>query len=55
MRTGIFLDSLTVDTKLVLVNAIYFKSPWKYPFPARSTNKAAFYVGNYSSIKEIQF
>ena len=29
----------------MLVNAIYFKSPWKYPFESRNTKRANFYVG----------
>lgn len=38
------LDDLSVDTKLVLVNAIYFKSPWKHPFKPEHTQKAPFYL-----------
>ena len=38
-------DSFNSDTTLVLVNAIYFKSPWKYPFESRNTKRANFYVG----------
>lgn len=41
---GFFPDSFSADTKLVLVNAIYFKSPWKYPFEPERTRKAPFYM-----------
>ena len=38
LTTGSFSSS----TKMVLVNAIYFKSPWKYPFEAQKTQKSQF-------------
>jgi serpin B len=35
---------LTVDTRLVLTNAIYFKAAWAEPFPEKSTVKGDFHV-----------
>ena len=39
-------DSFSSDTKMVLVNAIYFKCPWKYPFEINYTTKAQFKLTN---------
>ena len=39
-------DSFNNETQLVLVNAIYFKSPWKYPFEVENTRKAWFNGNN---------
>jgi serpin B len=36
--------ALTVDTRVVLVNAVYLKAPWEHPF-APSTGSAPFHVG----------
>ena len=41
---GIITESLSDDTKLVLVNAIFFKAGWKKPFDSNQTRKAPFYV-----------
>ena len=35
--------SLNSDTRLVLVNAIYFKAAWAYPFPEKETKNDFFY------------
>lgn len=35
---------LSPDTKLILVNAVYFKSVWQFPFNKRATAKNAFYT-----------
>jgi len=43
--------SLNPDTRLVLVNAIYFKGTWELPFKPDQTKDAPFYV---SPDKEIQ-
>ena len=40
-------DSFDADTKLVMVNAIYFKSPWKFPFDAEDTGRAPFYTSRH--------
>ncbi|XP_072019781.1 leukocyte elastase inhibitor-like [Amphiura filiformis] len=41
---------LTKDTRLVLVNAIYFKAEWLYPFPKHTTQEQPFHL---SSSKKI--
>jgi serpin B len=40
---------LDTDTRLVLANAIYLKSAWRYPFPERATSDAPFYPGGDAS------
>jgi len=48
----LFKSSITSDTVLVLVNAIYFKGLWKYPFDQKNTVKGDFYnMGNNNPIK----
>ena len=37
-------ESLTADTVLVLVNAIYFKADWKYQFDKTKTEEKDFYL-----------
>lgn len=37
-------DALGVDTRLVLVNAIYFKGNWEQKFPIERTSPGDFYV-----------
>ncbi|KAH9402447.1 hypothetical protein TYRP_015973 [Tyrophagus putrescentiae] len=39
------LDSLERNTKIVLLNAIYFKGSWKLPFPPKSTAPKEFNCG----------
>ena len=41
--------SLASSTLLVLVNAIYFKGDWKFPFKSRSTCKQMFYKNDIES------
>ena len=36
--------SVTTDTRMALVNAIYFKADWQVPFNASSTNDGPFYL-----------
>ncbi len=38
--------SITPETYLVLTNAIYFLSDWKYQFDANATENRTFYMGN---------
>lgn len=44
-------DSLGPDTRMVLVNAIYFKGTWQYQFVKNSTAKAKFYTGSTASVQ----
>ena len=46
LPTGI----LTVDTRLVLTNAIYFKANWLDPFNEQQTKKAKFFLTNNKTI-----
>ena len=41
--------SLASSTRLVLVNAIYFKGDWKFPFESTSTCKQMFYKNDIES------
>ena len=41
--------SLVSSTRLVLVNAIYFKGDWKFPFESTSTCKQMFYKNDIES------
>jgi serpin B len=42
---------LTIDTRLVLVNAVYFKGAWQHPFELEDTHDAPFYLENGGSVK----
>ncbi len=42
---------LVEDTRLVLINAIYFLSQWKIAFDSNSTREDKFYVENDNSVK----
>lgn len=44
-------DSLSSDTRMVLVNAIYFKGFWKHQFPKHATIKAPFYTSETDSVE----
>lgn len=43
-------DSLDSDTRMVLVNAIYFKGFWTYQFDPKDTFKAPFYLNDQDSV-----
>lgn len=43
-------DSLDSDTRMVLVNAIYFKGFWTYQFDPQATYNAPFYVSETNSV-----
>ena len=43
-------DSLSTDTLVFLVNAIYFKGNWKLPFNKKFTRKAPFHTSNNQTI-----
>lgn len=47
-------DSLDVDTRMILVNAIYFKGFWADQFSRHATYKSPFYVNDNSSV-EVDF
>lgn len=46
--------SIQADTRLVLLNAIYFKGNWKNKFPVSSTKKGVFHL-NQKETQEIDF
>jgi serpin B len=43
-------DSLNSDTRMVLVNAIYFKGMWTHQFDKKDTFKAPFYLNDQDSV-----
>ena len=47
-------DSLGSDTRMVLVNAIYFKGFWTYQFNPKNTFKAPFYLNDQDTV-EVDF
>jgi len=44
-------DALGADTRMVLVNAIYFKGFWEHQFKKDRTDKAAFYTSDTDSVQ----
>lgn len=44
-------DILLPSTRMVLVNAIYFKGNWKYPFDKKRTTKGDFYISRWTSVQ----
>ena len=44
-------DSLSGDTRMILVNAIYFKGFWTYQFKKSDTYKAPFYLNEQDSVQ----
>ena len=44
-------DSLDGDTRMVLVNAIYFKGFWTYQFDPKDTFKAPFYLNDQDTVQ----
>ena len=38
-------DVITEETRMVLVNTLYFKAVWKYKFPKHRTTDREFYLG----------
>lgn len=47
-------DSLDGDTRMVLVNAIYFKGFWTYQFDPKATYRAPFFLNDKDSV-EVDF
>ena len=43
--------TINPTTRLVLVNALYFKGPWAYPFNSKATYKQNFYTTDGQTIK----
>lgn len=43
-------DSLDADTRMVLVNAIYFKGFWTYQFDPKQTFKGPFYLNDQDTV-----
>lgn len=44
-------DLLSADTRLVLTNAIYFKSAWEHPFPKGATETLPFHLAGGEAVK----
>ncbi|XP_073954090.1 serine protease inhibitor 3/4-like [Choristoneura fumiferana] len=44
-------DMLNNETRVVLVNAMYFKGSWEKPFPEYSTHDRPFHINNHTTIK----
>jgi serpin B len=44
-------DNLDADTRMVLVNAIYFKGFWTYQFDPKNTYKAPFYLNEVDTVQ----
>uniref|UniRef100_A0A1I8MRS5 Serpin domain-containing protein n=1 Tax=Musca domestica TaxID=7370 RepID=A0A1I8MRS5_MUSDO len=44
-------DTVTNDTRLMLVSAIYFKGNWQKPFDTKYTREADFYMANNKTMK----
>ncbi|CAH2107528.1 unnamed protein product [Euphydryas editha] len=44
-------DTLNSNTRLVLVNAIYFQGNWIYPFPKKNTKQRDFYINKNKTVK----
>ncbi|KRT83481.1 hypothetical protein AMK59_3858 [Oryctes borbonicus] len=43
-------SSLTEDTRVVLVNAVYFKGSWAHPFKMHETRKDKFYISDSETV-----
>lgn len=55
IKNLISADSLDADTRMMLVNAIYFKGLWTYPFdPPYRPFKRPFYINEQDSV-EVEF
>lgn len=47
-----FFEHVESDSDIVLVNAIYFKTPWQYQFPPIDNAKMPFYVSEKVTIQQ---
>lgn len=50
IRDLIAADQLDADSRMVLVNAIYFKGFWKHKFDVKKTSQAPFYLNEHDSV-----
>jgi len=47
------IDEIPDDAVMYLINAIYYKALWKYPFDKTNTNKAPFYLEDNTEIEAL--
>jgi serpin B len=45
------IDNIAADMVMYLINAVYFKSSWKYPFDKSKTTKGAFTLDNGNTVQ----
>uniref|UniRef100_A0A8C4SQP1 Serpin peptidase inhibitor, clade A (alpha-1 antiproteinase, antitrypsin), member 10b n=2 Tax=Erpetoichthys calabaricus TaxID=27687 RepID=A0A8C4SQP1_ERPCA len=50
-RIEALLDSVDPQTKLMMLNSIFFKGKWKQPFNASDTEESRFYVNKYKVVR----
>lgn len=43
-------DDITVDTAMLLINALYFKGQWEFPFEPRATRKQDFRLNEHETV-----
>jgi len=51
MRINVYPGTFDDMTRLVLVNAVYFKGPWLYPFKKEYTENRDFYTDETNKVE----